>query len=408
MNPIVYAIPVFFVLMALEMAVAHRRRQRVYRLGDTISSVGLGAVSQVTGLYSKAISFGIYVLVFQSLALFQLPVDAWWVWVAGLVLYDFCYYWNHRLGHEVALFWAAHVVHHQSEDFNLGTALRQSSSGFLAGWIFYVPMALLGFPPLVFVVVALIDLLYQYWIHTEQIGKLGWFDRVFASPSNHRVHHGVNQRYLDKNYGGILILWDRLFGTFEEERDDDPVVYGTRKPLQSHDPIWANVEVYAALARISWRTARVADKIRVWLKPPGWQPADLAAAEPAAAFDLAGFRKYEAPLEGAAAWFAGALFALLVAAGTHVLALDAASQLDGVPGSAYAAWVVLSLWALGRWTDARAGSAGLLSVLQVTAALAIVHATPALAALAALAALLALAAWLLAPQRQRALVADPA
>jgi len=224
MNPIVYAIPVFFVLMALEMAVAWRRRQRVYRLGDTISSVGLGAVSQVSGLYSKAISFGIYVLVFQSWALFDLPVDAWWVWVVGLIVYDFCYYWNHRFGHEVALFWAAHVVHHQSEDFNLGTALRQSSSGFLVGWIFYVPMALLGFPPLVFAVVALIDLLYQYWIHTEQIGKLGWFDRVFASPSNHRVHHGVNQRYLDKNYGGILILWDRLFGTFEEERDDDPVV----------------------------------------------------------------------------------------------------------------------------------------------------------------------------------------
>jgi sterol desaturase/sphingolipid hydroxylase (fatty acid hydroxylase superfamily) len=403
MNPIVYAIPVFFVLMALEWAVARARRQRVYRLGDTISSVGLGAVSQVTGLYSRVISFGIYVLVFESWALFELPTDAWWVWVVGLILYDFCYYWNHRFGHEVALFWAAHVVHHQSEDFNLGTALRQSSSGFLAGWIFYVPMALLGFPPLVFAVVALIDLLYQYWIHTEQIRRLGWFDRVFASPSNHRVHHGVNERYVDKNYGGILILWDRLFGTFEDERDDDPVVYGTRKPLRSHDPIWANLEVYAALARDSWRTARIADKIRVWLKPPGWRPPDLAATEPAAAFDLAAFRKYEAPLEGAATWFAGGLFALLVAAGTHVIALDAASPLRGVPGSAYAAWVVLSLWALGRWTDARAGSRWLLASLMVAAALSIVHAAPALAALAAL---LAAPAWLWAPGRQRSLIAD--
>ena len=399
MNPIVYAIPVFFVLMALEWTVARVRQRHVYRLGDTIASVGLGAVSQVTGLYSKVISFGIYVLAWQSLALFELPTDAWWVWVVGLILYDFLYYWNHRLGHEVALFWAAHVVHHQSEDFNLGTALRQSSSGFLAGWIFYLPMAVLGFPPLVFAVVALIDLLYQYWIHTEQIGKLGWFDRVFASPSNHRVHHGVNDRYLDKNYGGILILWDRLFGTFEDERDDDPVVYGTRKPLQSHDPIWANLEVYAALARMSWRTARMVDKIKVWLKPPGWQPADLAAAEPAPTFDLAKVRKYQAQLAGPAAWFAGALFVLLVAAGTHVLALDAASPLRGVPGSGYAVWVVLSLWALGRWTDARAGSAGLLSALMLSAVVAIVHAAPALASLAAL---IAVAAWTLAPGRQRA------
>ena len=366
MNPIVYAIPVFFVLMALEWAVAHARRQRVYRLGDTIASVGLGAVSQVSGLYSKAISFGIYVLVSQHLALFQLPTDAWWVWVTGLILYDFLYYWNHRLGHEVALFWAAHVVHHQSEDFNLGTALRQSSSGFVAGWIFYVPMALLGFPPLVFAAVALIDLLYQYWIHTEQIGRLGWFDRVFASPSNHRVHHGVNERYLDKNYGGILILWDRMFGTFEDERDDDPVVYGTRKPLQSHDPIWANLEVYAALARDSWRTRKLADKLRVWLKPPGWRPPDLAAQEPAAQFDIKAVRKYDPPLSTAAAIYAGLLFVLLVAAGTHVLALGGADLVRGdieVPGALYAAWVVLSLWALGRWTEQRSGSQLLLAFM---------------------------------------------
>ncbi len=370
MNPIVYAIPVFFLLMALEWAVARARRQRAYRLGDTIASVGLGAVSQVTGLYSKVISFGIYVLVAEHLALFELPSDAWWVWAAGLILYDFLYYWNHRIGHEVALFWAAHVVHHQSEDFNLGTALRQSSSGFVAGWIFYLPMALLGFPPLVFAVVALIDLLYQYWIHTEQIRRLGWFDRVFASPSNHRVHHGVNDRYLDKNYGGILILWDRIFGTYEDERDDDPVVYGTRKPLQSHDPIWANLEVYAALARDSWRTRKLADKFRVWLKPPGWRPPDLAAQEPAPSFDIQAVRKYDPLLSTPAAIFAGILFVLLVAAGTHVLALGGDDLLRGsvnVPGPLYAVWVVLSLWALGRWTEQRRGSQQLLALLLAAA-----------------------------------------
>ena len=375
MNPIVYAIPVFFALMALEWAVAHARGQRVYRLGDTISSVGLGAISQVSGLYTRVLYFGVYTLAYQSLALLELPVSAWWVWVLGLLLYDFLYYWHHRLGHEVALFWAAHVVHHQSEDFNLGTALRQSSSTFLVGWVFYLPMAILGFPPLVFAVVALIDLLYQYWIHTEQIGRLGWFDRVFASPSNHRVHHGVNERYLDKNYGGILILWDRLFGTFEEERDDDPVVYGTRKPLRSHDPLWANLEVYAALARDSWRTRRWGDKLRVWGKPPGWQPPDLAAAEPHPPFDPSAARKYDPPLTSAAAVYAGLLFAALIAAGAHALALDGGPPFAGMPasyGTAYAIWILMSLWALGRWTEGRARAAPILAGVLAAAALAVI------------------------------------
>jgi sterol desaturase/sphingolipid hydroxylase (fatty acid hydroxylase superfamily) len=140
------------------------------------------------------------------------------VWVAGLVAYDFCYYWHHRLGHESAIFWASHVVHHQSQEFNLSTALRQTSSGALLGWVFYLPMAVIGFPPQVFAAAALIDLLYQYWIHTEHVGRLGWLDHVLATPSNHRVHHAVNDGYIDRNYGGILIVWDRLFGSFVEER----------------------------------------------------------------------------------------------------------------------------------------------------------------------------------------------
>ncbi len=204
-------------------------------------------------------------------ALWQLPADQWWVWVLAIVSYDFCYYWNHRLGHESAVFWAAHVVHHQSQEYNLSTALRQTSSGALLGWIFYLPMAIAGIPPEVFVVAAVVNLLYQYWIHTEQVGKLGWFDRWFGSPSNHRVHHAVNDRYIDRNYGGITMLWDRLFGTFVEE--GERCVYGTRAPLDSWDPLWANFEVYADLARKSRALPRWRDKLAVWLMPPGWQPA---------------------------------------------------------------------------------------------------------------------------------------
>jgi len=183
--------------------------------------------------------------------------------------------------------WAAHSVHHQSQHYNLSTALRQTSSGVLLGWLFYLPMAVSGVPPLIFGIVALINLLYQFWVHTEQIGRLGWFDRVFCSPSNHRVHHAVNNRYLDKNYGGMLVLWDRLFGTFEAEADAEPCVYGTRRPLNSWDPLWANAQVYWALLSDSWRAQRWSDKLRVWLMPPGWRPADVAMRWPQPKFDIA-------------------------------------------------------------------------------------------------------------------------
>ena len=246
---IAFATPVFFLLIALELLVARARGlSGAYRLNDAINSLSLGVMSQVVGLFVRVLNYGIYALVFEHVALGTWP-DEWWAWVLAIVFYDFCYYWNHRLGHESAVFWASHVVHHQSQRYNLSTALRQTSSGAFLGWIFYLPMAVAGVPPEMFAVAAIVDLLYQYWIHTEVIGKLGWFDRWFASPSNHRVHHAVNDRYIDRNYGGIFMAWDRLFGTFVDETER--CVYGTRAPLNSWDPLWANFEVYADLARKS-------------------------------------------------------------------------------------------------------------------------------------------------------------
>lgn len=201
---IILVTPVFFALIFIELIIGIRRGRNGYRLNDSINSLSLGALSQVSGVFMQLLRIGIYAWLVEHVALWRLPADSVWVWVSGLLLYDFCYYWLHRMGHEVNVLWAAHVVHHQSEQYNLTTALRQTSSGALLGWIFYLPMALLGYPVEVFVAVGLIDLLYQFWVHTEQVGRLGWFDRVFVSPSNHRVHHAVNDIYLDKNYGGIL------------------------------------------------------------------------------------------------------------------------------------------------------------------------------------------------------------
>ncbi len=351
MNPIVYAIPVFFLLMAIEITVARVRQRSAYRLADAINSVSLGTMSQVAGVFTRLLSLGIYVWIYEQARLFDLPATSVLIWIGALLVYDFLYYWHHRLGHEVNILWAAHVVHHQSEEFNLSTALRQTSSGFLLGWVFYLPMAVAGVPPLVFASVALIDLLYQYWIHTEQIGRLGWFDRIFASPSNHRVHHGVNDQYVDKNYGGILIVWDRLFGTFQEERADDPVIYGTRAPLHSWNPLWANLDTYVDLARDSWRAKRWSDKLRVWVARPGWRPNDVALAHPKLAFSIERVRKYDTTLTIFAQVYCLLQFIAIVAAGTHFLAILPA--LGKIDASLYALFVLTSLWILGGLLEAR-------------------------------------------------------
>jgi hypothetical protein len=250
----------------------------------------------------------------------------------------------------VAVLWAAHVVHHQSQAYNLSTALRQTSSGALLGWLFYLPMALAGIPVEVFVVIALIDLLYQFWVHTEQVGRLGWFDRVFCSPSNHRAHHAVNPRYLDRNYGGILILWDRLFGTFVEEDDGDPPVYGTRAPLRSWNPLWANAEVYWAGAKDMWHARRWRDKALVWLKPPGWRPPDVAARFPKPEFDIQRAR-FDPPMSRALTLYCLVQFALLLGMATQFLALSATASL--LPLLGYAAYLIGSLTVLGALMEGR-------------------------------------------------------
>ena len=350
---IVLATPVFFALIAVEYAIGVKRQRNTYRLDDAISSIGLGMLSQISAVFTRLLRVGIYTAVYSAVAIWpDHPFWTTWVgWLTALVFYDFCYYWLHRAGHETALFWAAHVVHHQSQDYNLSTALRQTSSGALLGWVFYLPMAVAGVPPLVFGVVALIDLLYQFWVHTEQVGKLGWFDRWFCSPSNHRVHHAVNDRYLDRNYGGILVIWDRLFGSFREE--DEKCVYGTRKPLNSWDPLWANSEVYWGLLKDSWHTARWADKLRVWFKPPGWRPADVAARFPAPAFDIARVQRYAPPMSPRVQAFSAAQFALLLGGVAGFLWFA-----DGWPLARSAvvfAVLLVSLWAIGAVMQGRIG-----------------------------------------------------
>ncbi len=342
---IVLATPIFLLLIAVEWWVGFARGRNTYRLNDALNSIGLGVMSELVGVFTRLMKIGIYTLLFSHIALWRLPADAWWVWLTALVMYDFLYYWKHRAGHRIALFWAAHVVHHQSEEYNLSTALRQTSSDWIAGWVFYLPMAVLGFPPFVFAVVVLVDLLYQFWPHTRQIGKLGWFDRWFCSPSNHRVHHAVNDKYLDRNYGGILIIWDRLFSSFAEEDDAEPCVYGTRSPLRSWNPLWANLQAYVNLARDTWHARGIADKLRVWFKPPGWRPADVAARRPVPVFALQDVERYDPSASRATLSAAALVFMLLLCATTAFL--WTAHRLATPTQFAAATAIIAALWFVG-------------------------------------------------------------
>ncbi|AWA42114.1 hypothetical protein DBV33_27190 [Pseudomonas fluorescens] len=322
MNFILYAVPFFFVLIAAELIADRWRGVSNYRLADAVSSISTGVLSTTTGLLTKGVGLVTYGFALEHLALFSLPADSVWVWVFAFVFYDFCYYWLHRMGHERNILWAAHSVHHQSEDYNLSTALRQTSTGFLLSWIFYLPMAVFGVPLLVFVSVAALNLLYQFWVHTRHIPKLGWFEWCFVTPSNHRAHHAQNALYMDRNYGGVFIIWDRLFGSFQEEDDNEPVIFGVTTPLASWNPLWANLQFYAQLWDDARRAEHVWDKIRIWFMRTGWRPADVAAKYPMCKPDLSQFRKFEVPLNSRQQWYVGLQFGVYVALGSYLMNLE--------------------------------------------------------------------------------------
>lgn len=271
MDLILYAVPFFFLLMFLELAYGLLCRRNTYRLNDTINSLSLGSLSRLQSLVILGASGAIYEFIVAHLQLSQLPDDAVWVWISCFVLYDLAYYWKHRLGHEVALFWGSHVAHHQSEDFNLGTALRQTSIEF-HGFLFYIPFFVVGYPAEILFTVVSLNLIYQFWVHTEHIPKISWLEWILVTPSNHRVHHARNDQYVDRNYGGVFIVWDRLFASYQEEMQDDPAVYGLRKPLNSWNPLWANIHVYWRLFLDFISTPGSANKFRLLIRRPGWQP----------------------------------------------------------------------------------------------------------------------------------------
>lgn len=348
MEYIVLAIPLFFLLMALELAWSAWSHRKVYRFNDFLANMGCGIGSQVVGAFTKAGIFAIYLAVYDHARLFTLPSTPL-TWLLTFLLVDLLYYWFHRLSHEVNFLWAAHVVHHQSEEYNLSVALRQSWWQGLFSFWFYVPIALLGVHPVVIVTVGAFVTLYQFWIHTKAIGRMGPAEWILNTPSNHRVHHGSDPKYIDRNHAGTLIIWDKLFGTFQREEQEP--VYGITTPLRSWDPLTANFQYWGELIRLAGQCRSWPDKVKVFLKPPGWRPVYLGGFEGPKAKDRATYRKFDVAVPRDVNGYVAVQFVLMLAVTTYFLFQQ--KQLRTVDQWLVAGLIIWWLMNLGNLLDGR-------------------------------------------------------
>jgi sterol desaturase/sphingolipid hydroxylase (fatty acid hydroxylase superfamily) len=349
LNLIVLAIPVFFLLIGVELLVAWLARRRVYSLSDSVNDLSCGVLDQLLDVGVKTGFFAGYLWLYEQHRVLQIPMTSAAAWVACFVGVDFLYYWFHRSSHEINFLWAAHVVHHQSEEYNLTVALRQGALQGCFSWVFYLPLALLGFPPAMFLTLTQVNTLYQFWIHTRLIGRLGPLEWVLNTPSHHRVHHGRNPEYIDRNHGGTLIVWDRLFGTFAQEREEP--VYGITRPLASWNPLWANAQYWHEMAEKAGRASRIADRLRMFVKPPGWLPEELGGFQPAPPVDRASYRKFGPPLARGLGAYVLVQYVALLAIASAFLFLHARWPL--VHQVAVGVFIVLSVVVLGALTEGR-------------------------------------------------------
>lgn len=269
-NLIYYAIPFFILFILIEIVLTAKKNIETYEIKDATSSIAMGLGNVFVGLISKLLVLGALMYIYENFRLFTIPFT-WWAWVLVFFADDFSYYWMHRISHENRFFWASHVVHHSSQKYNLATALRQTWTGSFTSFIFWLWMALLGFHPLMILTQMSVSLLYQFWIHTETIQKLPkWFEAVLNTPSHHRVHHAINPQYLDRNHAGILIIWDKLFGSFEPEVEKP--VYGLTANIDTYNPIKIAFHEWIDLLKdVLNSDTSFANRFKYFFKPPGWK-----------------------------------------------------------------------------------------------------------------------------------------
>jgi len=339
---IALSVPVFFILIGIELAWNFYRKLNYYRLNDSISNLSQGIGQQLTGIFMKTALFFGYKYIFENWRLLDLPQSIW-IWIILFIGVDFFYYWFHRMSHQVNALWAAHIVHHQSEEYNLTVALRQSWFQGWFSWVFYLPLAFVGFDPIMFLTLSSFNTLYQFWIHTRAIKSMGPLEWILNTPSHHRVHHGSNPKYIDRNHAGTLIIWDRIFGTFQKEEEE--VYYGITTPLASWNPIWANVHYWDELLKTARQSPRWMDKINVFLKPPGWFPAHLGGFKSAPEIDPVVYKKYDPQYHQQLTGYVLVQFVVGLIAGSAILFLH--SSLPSPALISGAIFVILTLLTCG-------------------------------------------------------------
>ena len=342
---ITYAIPFFLLLMGVELLVGRRRGRTVFRHHDVLTNLSLGTLQILVTVVGAVLISSLYLLLFEH-RLFELSATSWWVIVFAFFGVDFFYYWFHRASHRVMIFWATHAPHHSSEDYNLAVALRQGPLQPLASQFFYLPLALIGVPFPLFATMTAISLLYQFWIHTELIDKLGPLELILNTPSHHRVHHGCNGTYIDKNHGGILIIWDRMFGTFVGE--EAPAVYGTVSPAGTWNPLRATWLPWVDIGTKLKHSRGPVDVVRAFFGPPEWLPAGMVAGAPIAAARA----KFDGRATTKGARWAVTMFAMtLVMSVTYLVAAPLLTTWASVVA---ATWLMLSFGSIGALLDGRA------------------------------------------------------
>ena len=295
-NLLLWVVPAFYLLIIIEVLYGHYKKTQTYHLMDTIASLSSGTTNLLKDILGLTIIIISYPFLLSKLSLFDVE-NTLWVYIIAFICIDFSSYWNHRLNHKINIFWNQHVIHHSSEEFNLACALRQSISNFLGyGALFLIPAAIFGIPHEVIGLLLPLHLFGQFWYHTRHIGKLGILEYIIVTPSQHRVHHAINPIYIDKNLGAIFCVWDRWFGTFQEELDDEPPVYGVLKPVSTWNPILINFTHVWGLILDFFRTKSFKEKFLLWFMPTGYRPKDVAEKYPINKIDdVHNFDKYSPP-----------------------------------------------------------------------------------------------------------------
>ena len=347
------AMPAFLILVLFEKWYGWRKGFDTVRNMDMISSLSSGVTNVTKDVLGLAIAIGIYPFMLKYLAVTRIE-NTLLVYIITFIVIDFNGYWVHRWSHQVNLFWNLHVIHHSSEEFNLACALRQSISSFFNLFtVLLLPAAILGIPQDVINIVAPIQLFAQFWYHTRHIGRMGFLEKIIVTPSHHRVHHAVNPEYMDKNLSQIFIVWDKLFGTFQEEKKDIPPVYGITRPARTWNPIRINFQHIWLMIKDAWRTRNWADKFTLWFKPTGYRPADVAERYPVYKIsDVYHFDKYDtrtSPTFNAWAWFQ--LLFILLSISYLFGNIAYINSLDGSYIYWYGGFVFLSVYALTDLMD---------------------------------------------------------